>query len=536
MIAKEAIDTYLAQPRKSYDWVKSLTRAEMVLELKERFGQGNWPFLTRPDKHQMACYLVGLNRRRFLYFLDMGGGKTKLVLDLFRHYKKEGIVTQLLVFVPKKVHIGSWQENVREHASDLVYEGIDATTIATKWERLEQSEADVVCIDYMGFELAVTGKVKVGKKTKLARDDRKLSILKKKYQALVFDEVHRCKNHESLRYRLTNTLSAQAEMVYGLTGTFTGRNPEVMWSQFNLVDRGDALGKTLSLFRAGFFLEKPNYFGGKDYKFDQSKLPLLRKFMRHSSLRYDEQEFADLPPLVATTETFVMTPEQKAEYDRVRKGQIVRGVRVPTDGVFHHMRRICSGYMRVEHNGVQVTVRFEENPKLDLLESWVEAVPEGRKMLIFFEYTESGRIIGELLESMKVGHIILDGSAADPVGIEARFNNSDKVRALVIQNSCSEGLNVQSANYQRFFELPTSPDTWQQALKRAHRRGQERRVFVTYSHARGSVEEKIMGYLEAGRNLLRLLSANAKDAHRDLFEVVDAERTGPPGHHRIARR
>lgn len=522
MIAKDAVQQFLLRELRDYAWMKDLTRADLVLELKERLRdeQLPWPFITTPRKHQLVCFLIGMKRLRFLWGLDMGGGKTKLVLDLFRYHRSAGRVSRLLAMVPKKVHIGSWSTSVEQH-SDCSFCGVAETSVDRKWECLMDSPEDVVVIDYAGLELALSTKHRDGNVTKWKPDLKKIAQAAAKYDGFAYDEIHHCSSHTALRYKVLQRLTRDAEMVYGMTGTMTGRDPQIMWPQFNLVDKGEALGPTLGMYRAAFFIEKKNFFGGFDYKFDTSRTNDLKRALAHSSIQYKDREFNDLPELVQEPPIVFRLPgPQRSLYTEVARGQIIEGVRVPTDGVFHRMRELASGFVRTQVNGVDVVRWFEDNPKEDLLVTFLEDLPPDRKAIVFFDYTPSGAHIIKILDRMKMGHLLLDGTVKDSLNVERKFRDDPKKRVAVINNaSGAEGINAQSANYVFYYELPTSALKWMQGLKRAHRDGQMRRVTVRYALGKGTVEEKLFGYLQQGKDMLTLMRSGKTG--KSLFDVSE---------------
>lgn len=514
MISKEAVQAFLTRPRESWSRYKRYSRADLLEELDERGIPRT--FATRPRLHQLACYLVGMLNPRFLFLLDMGLGKTKLVLDLFNaHRNREDI--QALVLVPKKVHMGTWEEQVRLHAPGLTLEAVSVTSTEAKWSVLEQSPADVIVCDYQGFMLATTRKVA----GKLAIDKARIRVLSDKFDFFVFDESHRTKNKKTLRFSLLRAVSKHARNVYALTGTPQGRDPQDLWGQFFLVDHGYTLGETLGLFRQAFFTEKPNYFGGRDYKFDKSKQALVSQFIQHASITYDEHECLDLPPFVPVVRRFKLTAQQRQEYNKLREGRIIEGVRVPVDGVFHRMREITSGYQRVNVNGVTATRMFEYNPKLELLEQDLVDMPDKAKAILFYDYTPTGDLLASLLDALKLKHVRLDGRTKDPIAVERTFKDSPRVRVLLCNSgSGSEGINAQAATYQFFYESPVSPITRRQAIKRAHRQGQTSRVLCFDYVAQGSVDQSILDYIKEGADMLQALKRGASKAQQALFGAV----------------
>lgn len=515
MISKEAVAAFEARARSSWERYKTRSRAAILEELWER----GFPtrFHTRPRLHQLVGYLVGMLNPKFLYFLDPGLGKTKLALDLFTEYKRTASTPlQALVFVPKKVHMGTWAIQVEEHAPHLTVATIDATSVEVKWEALIASSADLTIVDYQGFGLA-TSKARKGEKG-LVKDETRILHLQRKYRFLVFDEVHRSKNKDTLRFTLMRQLVKTASNVYGLTGTPHGRDPEDLWGQFFLVDGGYTLGETLGLFRSTFYDEKPGWFGGTDYKFRKDKHDALIRFAQNLSLTYTEAECLDLPPAIPVKRRFRLSREQLSEYGRLRAGEYVEDVRVPIDGVFHRMREVTSGYVRRKVRGVDVVDPFPDNPKLDLIEQDLLGMQPGEKAIIFYDYNPTGEMLHSLLKRLKLGVITLNGATKDPVAVESTFTRDPKIRVLLCNSaSGSEGINAQVATYVMFYEQPVSPITRQQAIKRAYRQGVKHRVRIIDYLAQGTVDETILGFVLEGLDLLAQLKRGSSHAARSLL-------------------
>jgi superfamily II DNA or RNA helicase len=109
-----------------------------------------------------VCFYIGLVHPRFLFLLDMGAGKTKIVCDLITHQQRAGKLDRALVTVPRLINLTSWREDIERH-SDLEPNIINVTDIEEKWERLLTSRADVSVIDLAGLQWALCKREKKGK-------------------------------------------------------------------------------------------------------------------------------------------------------------------------------------------------------------------------------------------------------------------------------------------------------------------------------------------------------------------------------------
>lgn len=515
MISKQAIEEFLTRKRRSYNYLKRLSRAEVLEEL---IGRGiPRRFKTRPRLHQLVGYLVCVVERKWLLLYKPGLGKTKVVLDVLS-VMPAGERPQALVLVPKVLHMGTWEEQVLEH-STLSFASCEVTNIQAKWDALMLSKADVTCIDYQGIALAVCRKGRVAGKDALIRDDGRIKQLQEKYGALVLDEVHRCKNRNTIRFGILRQLTKRMQLILGLTGTPHGRNAEDLWAEFFLVDRGETLGETLAVFRESMCEERKGYFGGTEYRFDAVKHgERLQRMIQNRSLTYVEKECFDLPPLTHYVVHVKLSPPQRAAYERIRKGEQIGGVRVHIDGAFIRMREITSGYERKRVNGVQVTEHFAENPKLEAFEEYVLGIPSDCKFIVFYDYNPTGDLLAAVLRRLKIRGLVLNGATKDARNVERVFRDDAAVRCLLCNSaSGSEGINAQAATYELYYEVPVSPITREQSLKRAHRMGQTQHVTAVDFVVPGTVDARILEFLAQGRDLARALEQRDSRALRALF-------------------
>lgn len=510
LISPRAVEAYQTRDLDNYLWMKRLTREQITHELRRLRVRPY--FKTEPWLHQLVCFWIGICQPEFLYLLDMGLGKTKIILDLITQAQRERRLEQALVCVPRNINVASWADDIALH-SDLEPTLIDCEDIDEKWERLSQSKGDVTVISYPSLMLALSMKKRKGKKTPrkvLKPDEDAVDEIKAKYNFIDFDEVHKLANDESLWWKLGRRLAGPADFTYANTGTLFGKDLEAIWPQFYLVDKGDTFGENKGLFRKTFFNEKANQWGrGSTFEYDKRMDRTLHRFLQHRSIRYDEDEVLDLPPLVSRVDHFEMTDEQREHYMRALEGLINAGGNVEElEGQWLQMRRIISGYMKWKDEHGDHVLRFKRNPKLEGLERFIDEVGHRSKIVISYEYTETGKMITELLDSMKYGYEWFYGGTKDHAASRRRFI-ADPHCEVFLMNSESGGTGTDGlqkvARYEYLYENPTPPTTRRQVIKRVHRPGQTQRSFVYDSVMRRSLDGGII------RDQLE---------HRDTYESV----------------
>lgn len=486
--------------------MKSQSKAELDTALKQ---EGVDP--SKLWNHQKVCLLIALSYRRFMFHVDMGGGKTLLCLTLLNHRKTLGQTPRAVVLVPYITAIDTWVTEARKHTPGLVCVPL-LGSIEQNRATLE-GEGDLFIACYQSAVALVTGREETSGKTKWTLPPGSVSAAFKGFDTLVLDEVQKCKNIHSLTYQMCKALARQCSWVYGLTGTPFGRDLQDLWPQFYLIDAGQTLGTTLGFYRAVFFTQKKNYFGGWDFKFQKKLLPDLTRAIKNRSIRYSIEEFADLPPREYIRREFSL-PDAARGYaekalDNLRsalKGSDTDKYRL-VESSYLQLRQLSSGFMTFKgEDNDRLQIKFESNPKLDSLSDIVDSLPDGSKLVVFHHFVYTNTLISERLTQMKVPHARVWGGQKDPLGELNRFREDPTCRVLVINSrSGSASLNLQIANYVVFFEQPDSPIDRQQAERRTWRPGQDKRVFYIDLFVRDTYDLKLYEANVAGRDLLRAL-------------------------------
>jgi len=307
-LSKTGIKNYLEQKTDNWDWLKK-TSPKTLREELEYHSDGLYTPKTDPYHCQLVSTLLGVINRNFLFLLDMGAGKSKIATDLIRTQRTE--IKKTLILVPNLVAIASFTDQVRTH-SDMTCEPL----IGTRKDRINtlfSTNSDVYVINYAGVVSLCSTKGKRGKKVV---DPREVASLANRFNCFILDEIHVCKNANTLTFKVLKALTRDAKFRYGLTGTPMNKNPIDLWSQFYLIDRGDTLGETLGIYREGYFKKKKNYFGGYEYVVAEKSKKLINERIKHRSIRYTEDELDDLPDKVYTDVHVELSPLAEQMYNK----------------------------------------------------------------------------------------------------------------------------------------------------------------------------------------------------------------------------
>lgn len=509
VISKLAVQEYLSRNLRDLSKLKRLPAAEVDRQLAERGAA----WVTEPRPYQKVALLAGLKLNSLYLQLDPGVGKSKVTLDIFQTRRKAGTAQRMLVLVPSLTNIEAWREECAKHAPSLHYAGLDEGSRAQKLEALYEPDNDIVCVTYQGW-LALTHKRVSSKGRKkrsgLALDAKVHDSAASQFQQVVWDEATFLKSHMALSFRSARRFARLVPYRYGLSGTPFDKDPSDLWSQFCVLDGGEALGETVGLFRGAFCVEQENYWAGSTWVFDERKKRDLNKRLRHRSICYRDHECLTLPPVVGglLSESFMVRtvpwPSENWAYYEQLLEQLEAARKNPdlVENTYLRMRQVCGGFLPVDQeDGTRTVIRFDKNPKLDALAALLAELPPERKVLVYTEYKVSGELVTERLKAEKIKAVRIYSGTADKKQVMRRFKEDPKVRVLVGSRAVCYGLNLQVANYILLYESPDSTIVREQLERRLYRSGQERHVYLWDLAVKNSVDLRILKSLRAGKSL-----------------------------------
>lgn len=510
MLHPKAVDGFLDEERDSFLWMKYLTTAELDDALADQDFRSIHPKPLR--KHQKVCVLLCLAYPQFALWLDMGTGKTRIILELLAHWWRTGMVHRAMVLASSDAAVLEWEKQIALWNFPMPYVALGNSPTAEKWQGIAELGAGLILVTYPGFGWMFSSKVvdKKKKKGKLKPDTARVASFAKNLQAMVWDESIHVGNHQSLDWKISKKLSDGCLVRIPMAGVPFNRDPTMVWAQQYLADRGESLGDTLGLFRGAFFDEKKGYWRRFEYKYKKEREPDLRRMMGHRSMTYSADECLDLPPVTSIIRDVFLSDDVEAYYRKaVEALKRARGDKVAINNLFLRMRQLSSGFLgyKDDESGERASLIFKSNPKLDDLAEQIADMPDNRKFLIFHEFNVSGQMICDALKKLKVGHGWIRGGTPNVPELRKRFDNDDprKFQGLVLNwRKAAESLNLQAANYVHMFESPVSRIMRAQAEKRAFRDGQLHKGFL-FDYVAAPVDQRILDFHATGEDLFTAL-------------------------------
>ena len=354
----------------------------------------------------------------------------------------------------------------------------------------------------------------------IQRDFEQLS--QKSFHLLALDEAQAVKNPNSKSAKAIRCLRAEHKLC--ITGTPMENHLGELWSLYDFL--------------------MPGFLGAKDQFTRFYRTPIekhsnktqskkLQKRVAPFMLRRSKDLVAkELPPKTEIIRTTELNGKQRDLYETIRasmesrvkneieKKGLARSQIVILDALLK-MRQACCDPSLVK---LEQAKKVQESAKLDLLMELVEPiVEEGRKILIFSQFTTMLSLIEKRLKAANIDWVKLTGQTRDRKRPIEAFQSGNTPVFLISLKAGGTGLNLTAADTVIHYDPWWNPAVEDQASDRSHRIGQDKPVFVYKLVTEGTVEEKIQELKEKKKAIAASLygETNGKKKRSITAEDLD---------------
>ncbi len=454
--------------------IEQVARYRAVSEIPEAVVPARFAAVLRPYQQLGVNWLQHLRANGLGGLLadDMGLGKTAQTIASIVIEEDEGRLDRpVLVVVPTSL-VPNWIAEIRRFAPHLraaVLHGLDRHE-----KRRDLSGVHVVVTTY----------------TVLSRDIEEMAGLA--WHMVVLDEAQAIKSPTAKATHAVCRLQTRHRLC--LSGTPIENNLGELWSQFAFLMPG-LLGQRKSFNRR---FRAPIERDG-----DAVRRGQLATRIRPFILRRTKSAVAtELPPKHTILRRITLAPDQRELYETIRATmheKVVAGIAARGVAQSHvlvlqallKLRQVCCD---PRLTGVATG---EASSKLDdLMEMVSEMVAEGRRILLFSQFTSMLDLIKPALAAAGVPFVELRGDTTDRAAPVARFEAGEVPLFLISLKAGGRGLNLTSADTVIHYDPWWNPAVEDQASDRAHRIGQTKSVFVYKLIAADTVEERIVALQE----------------------------------------
>jgi len=430
----------------------------------------------------------GLDWIHFLYSFkfggiladDMGLGKTIQTLSFLQLLKERGELTKPTLIIMPTSLIGNWRDEIEKFTPDLKYlrlYGIDRAKLFD-----EMDSYDIILTTY---QLA-------------QRDEEKYK--ERSFLYIILDEAQKIKNPKTKM--AVAIKSFKSEYRLALSGTPIENHLGELWSIFDFLMPG-------FLDNLSFF--KSYYQNPIEKEYDFGRRELLNKKIAPFILRRTKGEVAEeLPPKTEIIKRATFTQEQATLYENIRitmeqkvretiKGKGLARSHITILDALLKLRQVCCHPQLLKLDSAK---SVKESAKLDMfLELIDELHSEGRKVLVFSQFTSMLSIIEESIKKRKIKYTKLTGATRKRDEAIDKFTKGDAQIFLISLKAGGVGLNLVEADTVIHYDPWWNPAVENQATDRAHRIGQDKAVFVYKLIVENSIEEQILKLQEKKKNL-----------------------------------
>ncbi|MBL6449743.1 DEAD/DEAH box helicase [Fulvivirga sp. 29W222] len=431
--------------------------------------------------YQLAGYnwLHFLNQYKFGGCLadDMGLGKTVQTLTMLLSQKEAGAQGASLLIMPTSL-VYNWEAEAKKFTPKLkvfTYTGTNRDKNPEKFAKY-----DVIITSYGIVRLDI-------------------DLLTDYYfNYVILDESQAIKNPASNIAKAVRQLNSRNRLI--LTGTPLENSTMDLWSQMNFINPG-LLGSQ-SFFKNEFLnpIEKKN---------DEEKTRKLNAIIKPFIMRRHKSQVAtELPEKVENVQYSDLTPSQEKEYDKVKsyyRNKILENIEM--QGLNKSQLLLLQGLTKLRQIAnhpkmVDLEYNGDSGKMQDVILKLDNAIRDDHKILIFSQFVKHLSILAEHLKEKHIDFAYLDGSTKDRQAQVERFQNDSSLKVFLISLKAGGlGLNLTKADYVFILDPWWNPAIEAQAVDRAHRIGQENKVFTYKFISKNTVEEKILALQKHKRKL-----------------------------------
>ena len=473
----------------------------------------DYKFKTKPYAHQLTALEKSWNKENFAYFMEMGTGKTKVLIDNVAMLYDKGKIDGALIIAPKGVVKTWYEQELPTHLPDHI------ENVSVLWQpnitKTQQEKLDTLFeidtalhILIMNVEALSTEKgVKFA--TKFINSHKTM---------MAIDESTTIKTPSARRTKNIINLGLNAKYKRIMTGSPITKNPLDLYTQCEFLDPWLLDFASYYAFRNRYAEMKTMHLRGRSIQVVDKfqNLGELSDVVKQFSYRVLKEDCLDLPPKVFIKRHITLTVDQKRVYEQMKKQAIahLNGKVTTTMTVLTQLMRlhqITCGYVTADDGTTQQVESNRLNELMSILED-----TDG-KVIIWANYQLS---VGEIIQ--KIIKVYGPDSYVHYYGLTPQEDRQDFIRKFQNDPKCrfiigtpqtgGYGITLTEANTVIYYSNGYDLEKRLQSEDRAHRIGQKKTVTYIDLICEDTIDEKIV---KALRNKINIASEVMGEELRD---------------------
>jgi len=462
----------------------------------------NYKFKTKPYAHQITALEKSWNRSTYAYFMEMGTGKTKVLIDNVAMLYDKGKVDGALVIAPKGV-VGTWYNNeIPTHLPNH----IESVPVLWQANITKGQSKKLGTLFKTGEELHILIMNVEAFSTQKGVDFAR-KFLSSHNTLMAIDESTTIKNPKAIRTKNILKLSEMAKYRRIMTGSPVTKNPLDLYSQCGFLSPWLLEFSSYYAFRNRYAQMKTINVQGRSIQVVDKfqNLGELSDTLKNFSYRVLKEDCLDLPEKIYMKRQIKLTPDQFKVYEQMKKEAlaVLNGKKVTTVNALTQLMRlhqITCGHFTSDDGMTQPIKNNRIDELMDVLEE-----TEGKAIIWAHYQYDITNIIKEIVKVHGPGSVVdyygLTPQSERQDNIK-KFQNDDKCRFIVgTPQTGGYGITLTAANTVVYYSNGYDLEKRLQSEDRAHRIGQKRSVTYVDLICEETVDEKIVKALRKKINI-----------------------------------
>ena len=457
-------------------------------------GLTEWPSKTARWKHQTLALNFGLQLKNFGLFMEMGTGKTKVVIDLIDIRKP----SRVLVIAPKSVVVSEvWSSEFKKHAINK-YDVVEL--IGSNKERAET--LDILNRKKRPF-IVVTNYESIwrGELSQKAKESM--------FDFIVLDEAHKIKSTKTTANKFLTLFGRTIKYRIAMTGTPLADKPADVFGIYKFLDPA-IFGTNFQQF-ANLYIDMGGYMGRQTTSYHN--LAELQRKMYSIGFRVSK-DVLDLPETMTIHREFEMNSEARQRYREIDRDLAtdVNGEKFLIQNSLVkivRLQQLTSGYL--PSNDAENPLHRIDDGKKELLREILEELADDEPVVIFCKFLRDLQVIKEVSADLKREYKELSGS---------KKQNLEWSRGLgtilgVQINSGSAGIDLTRASTAIYYSIGHSLTNYEQSFSRVHRPGQKKNVKFIHLLAKNTIDYEVLRAVLDKKDIVDAIVDSIKVRSRD---------------------
>ena len=474
----------------------------------------NYKFKTKPYTHQITALEKSWNKEVFAYFMEMGTGKSKVLIDNIAMLYDKGKINGALIVAPKGVYQNWFNGELPTHLPDH----IDKKMVL--WRALinQKQQLQLSTLFESGEDLHILIMNVESLSTKKGIDFA-AKFIRTHSTLMAIDESTTIKNPDAKRTKSIVSLGLNAKYRRILTGSPVTKSPLDLYKQCEFLSPWLLDHSSYYTFRTRYAVMRTANFGGRSVQLvvGYKNLGELSKKLEPFSYRCLKEDCLDLPEYTYTKRIIQLTPEQKKIYSTMKQialAQLDGKLMTTATALVQLMRlhQITCGHFTADDG----TIKEIKNERITALLEILEEVEN--KAVIWAHYRYDIASIIKAVESKfgKDSYVTYYGDTSSDdrqKAIEEIQNPDSKVRFIIgTPQTGGYGITLTGANTMIYYSNGYDLEKRIQSEARINRAGQTRKMTYIDIQCEDTVDEKIVKALVKKMNIANeIMNEDIKD-------------------------